>query len=117
MLSAINKLATGTHCTNPSSPPVQVALIGLGIAGTVFHTPLVLSLPSLFTLRYVVDITGDPTADKDAFVRKYGPDAKFTSKFEDVLSDPEVEIVRLPCLNDLPPCSSVGPSAPPYPIT
>ncbi|PVG04835.1 NAD(P)-binding protein [Serendipita vermifera] len=94
MLSAINKLATGTHSSNSSSPPVQVALIGLGIAGTIFHTPLVLSLPNLFTLRYVVDIVGDPSsAGQEAFVEKYGPNAKFTSKFDDVLSDPEIGMV------------------------
>lgn len=93
-----------TETTTPE--PIRTALIGgLGYAGTVFHTPLLQSLPNLFTLAYVVDIvrrsdddgSGSDNPDDHfppSFVETFGSNVKFTTHFNDILEDGTIELVR-----------------------
>jgi len=88
------------------SHPIRAALIGgLGYAGTVFHTPLLQSLPNLFTLVHVVDVLrhfdDDGSGSEDSrnrlppsFVETFGPDIKFSTHFNDALEDRTIELVR-----------------------
>lgn len=80
-----------------STQPIHAALIGLGIAGSGFHTPLILSLPDLFVLGYVVDVDSSPHRptgpDDTSFTAKFGANAKFTSQYASVLADPGIELV------------------------
>jgi predicted dehydrogenase len=79
--------------------PIRAALIGLGIAGSGFHIPLILSLPELFTLIYVVDVASSPlrpTGPGDnAFAAKFGANAKFTSNYDQILADQGIELVSV----------------------
>jgi hypothetical protein len=90
------------------SHPIQAALIGgLGYAATVFHTPLLRSLPDLFTLVHVVDVlhhsnNDDKSNSEDprkqlppSFVETFGPTVKFSTRFNDTLEDATIELVRL----------------------
>lgn len=83
-----------------SNQPIHVALIGLGIAGSGFHTPLILSLPDSFILSYVVDIESSPhrpSGPSDtSFAAKFGANAKFTSNYDSVLADQSIELVGAP---------------------
>lgn len=74
--------------------PIRTAVVGAGLAATVFHVPLVLSLPELFVLHSVVERT--PPAEmqpEGTIAKKFGVQVKLVHKFEDVLSDPRVELV------------------------
>jgi predicted dehydrogenase len=76
--------------------PIRTAVIGAGLAATVFHVPLVLSLPELFVLHSVVERT--PPAEmqpEGTIAKKFGVQVKLVHKIEDVLSDPGVELVSL----------------------
>jgi predicted dehydrogenase len=79
--------------------PIRTALIGLGIAGSGFHTPLIRSLPALFTLSYVVDIASSPLRPSGpvdtAFTAKFGANVKFTSKYDQILADQGIELVSV----------------------
>lgn len=89
------------------SQPIHAALIGgLGYAATVFHTPLLQSMPNVFTLVHVVDILhqfdDDGSGSEDprnrlppSFAETFGPDVKFSTRFNDTLEDATIELVRL----------------------
>lgn len=86
--------------------PIRTGLIGgLGYAGTVFHTPLLQSLPDLFLLVHVVDILRPSGGNSGSvnnqtgwfppsFCETYGPNVKFSSSYSNVLEDPDIELVR-----------------------
>ena len=74
--------------------PIRAAVVGLGIAGVGFHVPLILSLPSLFTLSYVVDTSAPPELENDTFADKFGPEAEYVARLEDVLENDDVDLVR-----------------------
>jgi predicted dehydrogenase len=82
--------------------PIRTALIGLGIAGSGFHTPLIRSLPALFTLSYVVDVISSPLRPSklgdSAFTARFGANAKFTSEYDQILADQGIELVSVLCL-------------------
>jgi hypothetical protein len=85
------------------SHPIHAALIGgVGYAATVFHTPLLQSLPNVFTLVHVVDVLRHFDGSEDpknllppSFVETFGPDVKFSTRFNDTLEDATIELVRL----------------------
>lgn len=80
-----------------SHQPIRTALIGLGIAGSGFHTPLILSLPELFVLCFVVDVDTSPhrpgSANDASFAAKFGANTKFTSNYNSVLADQGIELI------------------------
>ena len=93
------------------SQPIRTALIGLGIAGSGFHTPLIRSLPVLFTLSYVVDVASSrlrPSGPGDgAFTAKFGANAKFTSEYNQILADQGIELVSVLCATSILPSGRV----------
>jgi len=85
--------------------PIRTALIGLGIAGSGFHTPLILSLPGLFTLSYVIDVASSPLRPSElgdsVFAAKFGANSKFSSEYDQVLADQRIELVCTPFMDSL----------------
>ena len=76
--------------------PIRTAIIGAGLAATVFHVPLTLSLPELFTLHSVVERTPPAEMQPEGTVaRKFGVKVNLVNKFEAVLADPDVELVGI----------------------
>jgi predicted dehydrogenase len=73
--------------------PLNVALVGYGMAGRTFHAPLIASTPGL-ALRWVVSQQGDA-------VRHAVPSARVTPTLSDVLSDGETTIVVIATPNAL----------------
>lgn len=74
--------------------PIHTALIGLGYAGTVFHAPLILSLPHLFTIHYIVEkLPPDELLQGNTIADKFGDQARLIADFANVLVDPDVELV------------------------
>ncbi|KAG8828994.1 hypothetical protein FRC17_007227 [Serendipita sp. 399] len=74
--------------------PIRVSVVGAGLGATVFHVPLVLSSPDLFTLHSVVERT--PPAEmqpEGTIAKKFNVKTKLVNKFENVLSDNAVELV------------------------
>lgn len=72
--------------------PIRTAVIGAGLAATAFHVPLVLSLPDLFELHSVVERT--PKTPEGAVATKFKIRVNLVNKYEDVLSNPDIELVR-----------------------
>lgn len=73
--------------------PIRTAVVGAGLAATVFHVPLVLSLPLLFNLFAVVERTPPAQAPEGTIAKKFGVKPKLYTRLEDLLDDPEVELV------------------------
>ena len=73
-----------------SHHPIRTAVVGVGLAGTVFHLPLLAALPGLFVVHTVVE--RNPQDDGKA--RKFGLSPKVVRSYEEVLADSEVELVR-----------------------
>ena len=73
--------------------PIRAAVVGAGLAATVFHVPLVLSFPTLFNLVAVVERTPPADAPEGTIAKKFGVQPKLYNKLEDVLNDPHVELI------------------------
>jgi hypothetical protein len=74
--------------------PITTALIGLGYAGKVFHSSLLLSLPHLFTIRYIVEkFLPDELLQGNTFSNKFGAQAQLISDYTEALVDPDVDLV------------------------
>jgi len=71
--------------------PIKVALAGVGLAGQVFHAPLILALPELFQLRTVIE--RNPKSKRGTIGDKFNVETKLVSRLEEALGDPEVELV------------------------
>ena len=86
-------MLTSTN-TEIMAKPIRTAIIGAGLAATVFHVPLALSLPELFTLHSAVERTPPAHMHPEGTIaKKFGIKLNLRNKFEDVLSDPDVELV------------------------
>ena len=68
--------------------PIRTAVVGVGLAGTVFHLPLLVTLPDLFMVHTVVE--RDPQGGK---AQQYALNPKVVGSYEDALADPEIELV------------------------
>jgi len=73
-----------------SPKPIQTAVVGVGLAGTVFHLPLLVALPDLFTVRTVVERNPQQEGGK---ARNFGISPRVARSFDEVLADPEIELV------------------------
>ena len=71
---------------------IKVAVLGVGMSARVFHIPFILSLPSLFTLHTIWErsATSEHSVARDLY-RSTG--VKVVSTFEEILADPEVDLV------------------------
>lgn len=90
-----------------SPRPIKTAVVGVGLAGTVFHLPLLVALPDLFDVCIVVERNPQQQGGK---ARKFGISPKVVETLEEAILDPDIELVRcnnsLPCNNGVE--SSVG---------
>jgi predicted dehydrogenase len=74
-----------------TSKPINTAVIGVGLAGTVFHLPLLVALPDLFNITVVVERNPQEEGGK---ARKFGIKPRIVPTIEEALGDPAVEFVR-----------------------
>lgn len=65
--------------------PVSTALLSYGMSGEVFHAPLLASIPE-FKLSAIVQRKGDKA-------KSHFPDARIYRTVEEVINDPEIELV------------------------
>lgn len=79
--------------------PIQTCVLGVGLAGLTFHVPFISSLPQLFTLHSVLERS--PKTPGGKLTQRYSTlSAKIHNKLEDVLSDPEIELVVVATPNE-----------------
>lgn len=75
---------------------VRTGVVGAGLAATVFHIPLLLSLPELYVVQAVVERTPPAEVQPEGTIaRKFGINTKLYHAFNELLEDPEVELVSL----------------------
>jgi len=74
------------------SKPVRASVIGIGLSATVFHIPFILAHPQYFTLHSILERSA--TAEKSVARDKY-PGIKVVTTLQEVVGDPEVEVVVL----------------------
>jgi len=73
-----------------SPKPIKTAVIGVGLAGTVFHLPLLVALPDLFEVTVVVERNPEEEGGK---ARKFGIKPKVVPSIEAALVDSAIEFV------------------------
>ncbi|KAJ7095251.1 hypothetical protein B0H15DRAFT_828701 [Mycena belliarum] len=73
------------------SAPIKTCVLGVGLAGLTFHVPFVLALPESFTLVSVLE--RNPKSEGGKLFDRFGVTAKIHNTLEQVLADPEVELV------------------------
>lgn len=74
-----------------TAKPINTAVVGVGLAGTVFHFPLLVALHELFNITVVVERNAQEEGGK---ARKFGIKPKIVPTIEEALADPNVEFVR-----------------------
>lgn len=84
-----------------STSPICTCVLGVGLAGLTFHIPFILALPELFTLHSVLE--RDPQSPGGKVHDRF-PDletsVKIYRKLDDVVQDPEVELMIIATPND-----------------
>ncbi|KAG6832940.1 hypothetical protein H0H92_004824 [Tricholoma furcatifolium] len=73
------------------SKPINTCVLGVGLAGLTFHVPFVLALPEVFTLHSVLE--RNPQSPGGKVHDRFGVSVKIHRTLEQVLADPEVELV------------------------
>lgn len=71
--------------------PINTCVLGVGLAGLTFHVPFILGLPELFTLHSVLE--RNPQSPGGKVHDRFGVSTKIHRTLEDVLADPEVELI------------------------
>jgi len=77
-------------------PPIRVGIVGLGRAGLEMHLPELLQMPELFTVMAVCD----PSKDRRDIVTEKLPECRTYRRYEDLLDDPDVELVDIATRSD-----------------
>lgn len=72
------------------SKPIQVCVLGVGLAGLTFHIPFVLALPELFALHSVLERNFKPPGKVH---ERFGVSVKIHSTLDQVLADQEIELI------------------------
>ena len=75
-----------------NSDNIAVGLIGFGIAGTIFHAPVIRAVPGL-TLAAIVQRSGDAA-------RKAYPDVRVVASVDELLADPNIRLVVIATPNE-----------------
>lgn len=78
--------------------PIKTCVLGVGLAGLTFHVPFVLALPELFTLTAVLE--RNPQTPGGKVQQRFGVATKIYRTIEEVVNDPEVELVIVGTPND-----------------
>ncbi|KAH0587310.1 hypothetical protein J132_09482 [Termitomyces sp. J132] len=73
------------------SKPINTCVLGVGLAGLTFHVPFILALPQIFTLHSVLE--RNPQTAGGKVHDRFGVSAKIHRTLEQVLQDPEIELV------------------------
>lgn len=73
-----------------SQHPIKTAVVGVGLAGVVFHLPLLVALPDLFDVRIVVERNAQREGGK---ARNFGINPRVVETFEEAVLEPEIELV------------------------
>jgi predicted dehydrogenase len=71
--------------------PIKAALVGVGTAGQVFHAPMMLALPELFTLHTVVE--RNPKSARGTIGDKFDVDVKVVRTLEEALEDKDIDLI------------------------
>ena len=71
--------------------PIKVALAGVGLAGQVFHAPLILALPDLFHLHTVIE--RNQKSPLGTISDKFNVDTVVVNTLEKALENPEIDLV------------------------
>lgn len=69
--------------------PIKVAIVGYGLSAKVFHIPLILALPSSYTLHGIVQRSPKPSDDAS----KDHPNTKAYRSVDEVYTDKDVDLV------------------------
>ncbi|KAG1753884.1 uncharacterized protein EDB91DRAFT_1043575 [Suillus paluster] len=81
-----------------SLSPIKTCVLGVGLAGLTFHVPFVLALPELFTLTAVLE--RNPQTPGGKVHQRFGATTKIYRTIEEVVNDPEIELVIVGTPND-----------------
>ncbi|KAJ6539212.1 hypothetical protein B0H19DRAFT_1177724 [Mycena capillaripes] len=73
------------------SAPIKTCVLGVGLAGLTFHVPFILALPECFTLVSVLE--RNPHSEGGKLRERFGVSAKIHNTLDQVLADPEIELV------------------------
>ncbi|EPQ59348.1 NAD P-binding protein [Gloeophyllum trabeum ATCC 11539] len=71
--------------------PIRTCVLGVGLGGLVFHIPFILAQPHLFSLHAVLERSGEGKAHARYGAHMSG--AKIYTSMEQVVADPEIELV------------------------
>ncbi|RDB22861.1 putative oxidoreductase C26H5.09c [Hypsizygus marmoreus] len=71
--------------------PIKTCVLGVGLAGLTFHVPFILALPEIFTLQSVLE--RNPQTSGGKVHDRFGVTVKIHRSLEQVLEDPEIELV------------------------
>ncbi|MDR2850023.1 MAG: Gfo/Idh/MocA family oxidoreductase [Verrucomicrobiota bacterium] len=77
-------------------PPIRVGIVGLGRAGLEMHCPELAQLPELFKIIAVCD----PVKERRDVALERFPECRTYRRYEDLLADPDVELVDLATRSD-----------------
>ena len=77
-------------------PPIRIGIVGLGRAGLEMHCPELAEIPELFKIIAVCD----PVKERRDLAVERFPDCRTYRRYEDLLADPDVELVDLATRSD-----------------
>lgn len=80
------------------SKPINTCVLGVGLAGLTFHVPFILALPDFFTLHSVLE--RNPQSSGGKVQDRFNVSVKIHRSLDQVLADPEVELVIVDTPND-----------------
>lgn len=72
--------------------PIQTGLIGFGFSGSTFHAPVIQAVPALKLTKVL--------SSKPEVVKQSLPEAEITGTLEEMLNDPELELVIITSPNE-----------------
>jgi hypothetical protein len=79
--------------------PIKTCVLGVGLAGLTFHIPFILALPEYFTLVSVLE--RNPQSEGGKLRERFGVSAKIHNNLDQVLADPEIELVIIGAFNKM----------------
>ena len=77
-------------------PPIRIGIVGLGRAGLDMHCPELAQIPELFKIMAVCD----PVKERRDLVVERFPECRTYRRYEDLLADPDVELVDIATRSD-----------------
>jgi predicted dehydrogenase len=78
--------------------PINVCVLGVGLAGLTFHVPFILALPGLFRLHSVLERNPQTTGGK--VQERFGIFVKVYRFFHQVIQDDEIKLIIVATPND-----------------